>query len=235
MGNTNGVWQGKASLVYEQLRSDIESGRLAPGQSLPEVEIVEYTGASRTPVREALRRLALEGLVDILPRRAPTVSQISLQSARALFDFRRLLEAEAIERTTTQATEAPAIREVFVSLRERFMALQKQELDEAFADAFQRATDDFDSTVAAAANNDYLSRAVTDLRPHSTRLRQIAHGDRSRLQESVSEHIEMCEAVIAGEPGSASAALRAHLDHVEQAIFRQLLNAPPSSATVLLT
>ena len=81
----------KADQVHAQLKEEIELGELAPGTSLSELSLVERTGASRTPVREALRRLAAEGLVDLTPRLGARVSRVSAQSVRDLFEFRQLL------------------------------------------------------------------------------------------------------------------------------------------------
>jgi len=218
-----GAWRGKADRAYAQLRHDIETGVFAPGQALSEIELSTHTGASRTPVREAIRRLAAEGLVDLEPRRAPTVSRISLRGARALFDFRRLIEPEAVRAVAHKAETNPALRDDLLVLLDTFHAMRGVPYDETFAEQFRRATAEFDRIVALHTPNSYLARAIADLRPHSARLRYIAHSDRSRLQESVNEHIAMCTAIIDGNPDAAAAAMTTHLHHVDQAIFRQLL------------
>lgn len=219
------AWQGKAERAYTQLRDDIESGRLAPGQTLSEIELVEYIGASRTPVREAIRRLATEGLIELAPRRAPTVSRISLRSARALFDYRRLLEPAAITMVAQKAEDNTAVRGAFLSLLERFTQLRAREVTDDFGTDFTDATSEFDELLARHTPNEYLRRAIIDLRPHSARLRNIAHGDRARLGESVAEHIEMCSAIIHADANAAAEAMTRHLHHVDQSIFRRLLNA----------
>lgn len=227
-----GAWRGKAEKVYAQLRHDIETGTLAPGQTLSEVELVSYTGASRTPVREAIRHLAADGLVDLEPRRAPTVSRISLRSARALFDFRRLIEPEAVRAVAQRAEIDPTLRAELLGLLDDFAAMRGVAYDDTFAEQFRDATSAFDRIVARHTPNDYLARAIADLRPHSARLRYIAHGDQSRLQESVNEHILMCMAIIDADPDAAAQAMVAHLHHVDQAIFRQLLNTGSSEVLV---
>ena len=216
---------GKADRVYGQLRADIESGVLAPGRSIPEIELVAYTGASRTPVREAVRRLAGEGLVDLEPRRAPTVSRISLRGARALFEFRGILEPAAIRMVATRAAAAGPLRDALLALDERFRALQDSDHSPAFQTEFGEVTSQFDAILAASTPNEYLSRAILELRPHSTRLRLIAHSDRARLQESIDEHLEMCAAVLAGDPERASTAMAQHLTHVSESILRSLLSS----------
>ena len=93
-----------------RLKEEIELGELAPGTPLSELSLVERTGASRTPVREALRRLAAEGLVDLVPRQGARVSRVSLQSVRDLFDFRALLEPAAVRQATEAAAADPQLR-----------------------------------------------------------------------------------------------------------------------------
>lgn len=233
MSSDDIAWQGKAERAYAQLRADIESGVLSPGQILPEVELVAYTGASRTPVREAIRRLAAEGLIELSPRRAPTVSRISLRSARALFDFRRLLEPAAIRMVAQKARDNAALRDSFLRVLDDFAAMRGVEYSPEFAERFRGATATFDQLLAEHTPNEFLGRSIVDLRPHSARLRYIAHGDVARLQESVAEHIAMCKAVIAGDEDAAAAAITEHLNHVDNAIFRQLLSG--SAAELLVT
>jgi DNA-binding GntR family transcriptional regulator len=216
---------GKADRVYAQLRADIESGVLPPGRTIPEIELVAYTGASRTPVREAVRRLAGEGLIELEPRRAPTVSRISLRSARALFEFRGILEPAAIRMVAGRAGTAGPLRDALTALEGRFRALQDSDYSPSFQEEFGEITSQFDALLAAHAPNEYLSRAILELRPHSTRLRLIAHSDRSRLHESIAEHLEMCEAVLAGDPERAATAMAHHLTHVSESILRRLLDS----------
>ncbi|MFG6277560.1 GntR family transcriptional regulator [Microbacterium sp. 5K110] len=218
-------WQGKAERAYAQLRADIETGTLPPGQVLSEVELVEYTGASRTPVREAIRRLANEGLIELAPRRAPIVSRISLRGARDLFDFRRLLEPAAIALVTERLRDDASLAEPYERLRERFERLKGQAYSPAFQEEFTAMTAEFDRLLASHVPNEYLARSITDLRPHSARLRHIAHADVTRLHEAIEEHIEMCADILMGEATRAAEAMTRHLHHVDQAIFHRLLHA----------
>jgi len=220
----NPQWRGKADTAYEQLRADIEDGLLEPGRELPETELVEYTGASRTPVREAVRRLAAEGLVDLLPRRAPTVSRISLRSARALFDYRRLLEPESIRLVAGRVADAPELNKAITALLSRFEAMSDLPYSDELSLTFREATAEFDSVLASNTPNQYLGRSIQDLRPHSARLRHIAHSDRRRIREATLEHIRMCRAVLDGDGEDAARAMFEHLEHVEAAIFSRLLS-----------
>ncbi|MDR6868787.1 DNA-binding GntR family transcriptional regulator [Microbacterium resistens] len=221
---------GKTEQVYRYVREAIEAGTFAPGQALPESVLVEQTGASRTPVREALRRLAADQLVEISPRRAPIVTRLSLRQARSLFDYRRVLEPAAVRSIVARLGEEPALAARFTAIGEGFDGLVDQPYSPAFADRFSELTRSFDETVVELTPNEYLARAIVDLRPHVSRLRRIAHADVGRLAESVREHIEMCRAIVDRDADRAAAVCTHHLFHVDQAIFAALLSSSRQSA-----
>lgn len=220
---------GKTEAVYARLKAEIEQGFFEPGQALTEIALVAHTGASRTPVREALRRLAADGLVNITPRVGATVARISLRSVSELFDYRRILEPAAIRMVVEEARVNPEITAKFQSIAERFTALDGQPYSEEFAASYRALADEFDMTLIDCTPNHHLSRSIRELRPHSARLRRIAHTDRDRLGYAVKEHLTMCHAVVAGEADSAAEALRLHLVHVDEAIFKTLMSSARES------
>lgn len=232
-GDAGAVKLGKTEMVYRQIKADIESGRYQPGEQLPEILLVEHTGASRTPVREALRRLAAEQLVDIEARKAPTVSRLSLKSARALFDYRRLLEPAALREIARISSQNPHVTARFRSLAERFEAINGVDYSPDFASTFSALATEFDDVVVASTPNQYLARAIDELRPHTARLRLIAHADVGRLSESVREHLEMCRAVVTGDADHAAIACTQHLFHVDQGIFNTLLSSHRSNGALI--
>ncbi|GGC43556.1 transcriptional regulator [Brevibacterium sediminis] len=215
----------KTDVVYRDLREAIESGELVPGQSLPEAYIVERTGASRTPVREALRRLAAEQLVEIAPRRAPVVSRLSLRQARAIFEYRRLLEPAAIKLIVGRLADEPGLTARFKALREQFAELVGRPYSTEFAEEFAKLAKAFDELVIELTPNEFLARGIVDLRPQARRLRRMAHADIARLQESVREHIDMCAAIVDKDAERAMSACQQHLFHVDRAIFDALLKS----------
>jgi DNA-binding GntR family transcriptional regulator len=215
---------GKTEAVYLRLKEEIENGDFEPGQALTEFMLVEHTGASRTPVREALRRLAAEGLVNIAPRVGATVARISLRSVRELFDYRRVLEPAAIRMVVEEAAVEPAIAGRFADIDARFAALAESPRAEGFIDEYRRLAEEFDTALIECTPNAHLSRAVRELRPHTARLRRIAHAKRDRLMEAIGEHRQMCKAIADGRADAAAEALRLHLVHVDEAIFQALLS-----------
>jgi DNA-binding GntR family transcriptional regulator len=216
----------KADLVHRRLKEEIELGELAPGTPLSELSLVERTGASRTPVREALRRLAAEGLVDLVPRQGARVSRVSLQSVRDLFDFRALIEPPAVRQATEAAAADAEVRRAFTALRTEFTRIQRRAPSQARSRAFYDIADRFDWAIIGATRNEHLRRTIAELRPHTARLRNLSHVDPQRVEVSVAEHLRMCDALLAGDADEAAAAITEHLAQSLQTIFRNLARGP---------
>ncbi|MDK3256521.1 GntR family transcriptional regulator [Blastococcus capsensis] len=223
----------KAELVHRRLREEIELGELAPGTPLSELWLVERTGASRTPVREALRRLAAEGLVDLVPRQGARVSRVSLQSVRDLFDFRALLEPAAIRQATEAAACDPAVRRSFAAMRGEFARIQRRAASPARARDFYALADRFDWAVIGATRNEHLRRTIGELRPHTARLRNLSHVDPARVDVSVVEHLAICDALLRGDADTAAALTADHLADSVATIFRNLASTPAAGLDVL--
>jgi DNA-binding GntR family transcriptional regulator len=216
----------KADQVHGHLKEKIELGELAPGTPLSELSLVERTGASRTPVREALRRLAAEGLVDLAPRLGARVSRVSAQSVRDLFEFRQLLEPVAIRQATATAAADPAVQQGFADMRAGFARIQERPSSVERSRAFYELADRFDWAIIAATRNEHLRRAIADLRPHTARLRNLSHLDPQRTDVSLGEHLAICDALLAGDAEAAAAGIAAHLTESLRTIFRNLVEAP---------
>ncbi|MCD9874851.1 GntR family transcriptional regulator [Streptomyces guryensis] len=219
---------GKSEAVYERLKEDIESLRLRPGAKLSEVQLGEELGASRTPVREAIRRLARDGLVDFVPGEVARVAPISLGGVHALFEFRMLLEPQA---AASVATAGAADERVLVPFHDLLKRLE--EFDESFRalDAaaqvrsytkFYEVTEGFDQAVIAACRNPYLARTIRDLRSQTVRLRHLSHSRPRRMLTSLDEHRAMLKAITRGDAQAAEAAGRHHLAQTRQALIDSL-------------
>ena len=216
----------KVDLVHRRLQEEIELGELAPGTPLSELSLVERTGASRTPIREALRRLASEGLVDLVPRQGARVSRVSLQSVRDLFDFRSLLEPAAMRQATDAAAADPALRRSFAAMRTEFTRVVRRAPSQSRSRAFYELADRFDWAIIGATRNEHLRRTIAELRPHTARLRNLSHVDPARVEVSVAEHLRMCDALLAGDADAAAAAISEHLAESLATIFRNLASTP---------
>jgi DNA-binding GntR family transcriptional regulator len=223
----------KADQVHAQLKEEIELGELAPGTPLSELSLVERTGASRTPVREALRRLAAEGLVDLTPRLGARVSRVSAQSVRDLFEFRQLLEPVAIRQATETAGADPDVRRTFTAMRTEFARIQRRVPSQARSRAFYELADRFDWAIIDATRNEHLRRTIAELRPHTARLRNLSHLDPQRTDVSVTEHLAICDALLAGDAEAAASLIAGHLAESVRTIFRNLASTPPHGVELL--
>lgn len=212
----------KAAQVYGSLRDEILDGTLRPGESLSVLKIAERFGASRTPVRDAFVRLESEGLISLVDRQGARVSSVSVRSVRDLFEMRTLLEAKATRQVATIARDDDRVRRAFGELHDQFAAVMRD--GTANRDRFYELTEAYDQAVIAYAANEYLSRTIAELRPHSARLRIIAHSP-ERLAESLDEHLALCRAIVDADPDTAAAACSQHLHNTERTILDAVMQS----------
>ena len=143
-----------------------------------------------------------------------------------LFEFRQLLEPAAIRSATEAAAADPALRQVFADMRADFARIQDRTPSLERSRAFYELADRFDWAIIDATRNEHLRRAIADLRPHTARLRNLSHLDPRRTDVSVTEHLAICDALLAGDADAAAAGIAAHLAESVRTIFRNLAGAP---------
>lgn len=208
--------------MYGALRDEILDGTLRPGESLSVLKIAERFGASRTPVRDAFVRLESEGLISLVDRQGARVSSVSVRSVRDLFEMRTLLESKATQQVAALARDDDRVRRAFGELHEQFSAVARDR--SASRDRFYELTEAYDQAVITYAANEYLSRTIAELRPHSARLRIIAHSP-ERLAESLDEHLALCRAIVDADPDTAAAACTQHLLNTERTILDAVMKS----------
>jgi len=218
----------KTESVYQRLKDEIEALTLSPGARLSESTVAERFGASRTPVREALRRLAREGLVDFVPGEVASVSPISLNGVRELFEFRMILEPAAARMVAHDGMSDPARVSAFHPLASEFDTMCRRAGGEPWEELrthFYGLTERFDQFLVAATRNSLLAEAVVQRRGQSKRLRRIAHNDPAHLAESAREHLRMCEAIVEGRPDDAAEEVSRHLAETLRTIIDELVRS----------
>ena len=187
------------------LREEILHWRLLPGTHLSEIDLAERLGVSRTPLRAALVRLALEGLVDTSRGRTGVVSDVSAESITELFELREALETHAARLAARRRDPA-----VFDALVTRFAAAP--ELLLAGTDAYYALVAEFDAALDEALGNPAYRGALDGVRLHLTRARRIATDNPERLVRSAEEHELICAAIRDGDAALASSATTVHLN-----------------------
>jgi DNA-binding GntR family transcriptional regulator len=201
-----------ADKAYHEIRSLIVSLELAPGALIDERELIERLEIGRTPVREALRRLAHERLVEVYPRRGMFVTGVDVRELARLSEVRELLEPEAARLAAERATDTD--REQLSRLLTELDAggSELMDLDERIHRAVYRA-----------AHNDLLEATLEQYYVLALRIWSMALDRAHELEEAVEAHRALLEAIQAGDGERAADTMRAHVQDFEQAMHRVLL------------
>ena len=219
--------------VSERLRSLIFDRQLAPGDFIDEVKLAEQWQISRTPLREALKVLIAEGLVEPVPRRGCRVIEMTATDADELFPIMAMLEGRCAFEATQHASDA--------DLRE----LQRlhDELERTAAahevDGYYRANHEFHSFVQRLAGNRWLDRVTADLRKFVRMLRGRQLTLPGRIDASINEHRVLLDAMLARDATRAERAMHDHLlaQHAALKTLRKIEsgdsnNASPREASI---
>ncbi|WP_353114230.1 GntR family transcriptional regulator [Microbacterium sp.] len=201
--------------AYTALLEEIQSGALAAGAVLGEVEQADRLGVSRTPLREALRRLVADGLVVQQSPRVTVVADLDVDDIRALFEIRR-----ALEETTARLAAVRGDAALFAALAAEFAAVDLS--GDAGRDAYYALIARLDAALDAAVANDYLSSALRTVRTHLVRVRRMARDKPERLTASAAEHLTIAEALAARDGDLAAHATHVHLHNALTSILASL-------------
>jgi DNA-binding GntR family transcriptional regulator len=204
-----------AEKAYHAIRGLIVSLELAPGAVIEERELMEQLGIGRTPVREALRRLAQERLVEVYPRRGMFVTGVDVRELARLSEVRVVLEPEAARLAAERATDVDraAIDELLEDLGAGGRDDRElMELDERIHEAVYRA-----------AHNDLLETTLAQYYVLALRIWSMALDRHHELEEAVEAHRALLEAIRDGDGERAADTMRAHVQDFEQAMRRVLL------------
>ncbi|MCR5734137.1 MAG: GntR family transcriptional regulator [Lachnospiraceae bacterium] len=203
-------------VVFNTLRQSILTGELSPGERLMEIHLANKLGVSRTPIREAIRMLELEGLVTMIPRKGAEVSRISADDMRDVLEVRRSLDSLAV-----------------ILACDRMTALEKEKLKEAESD-FEEAIKTKNATVIAkadvkfhdiileASRNKRLMQLVNNLAQRVYRYRLEYVKDERNHDRLISEHRQIMENIFEGRKTEAKTAIEKHIDNQEKNIIKQL-------------
>ncbi len=194
--------------AYRRLRRAIVLCYIPPGQALSENELAGALGVSRTPVREALQRLADDGLVVVRPQQGTETSRISVHRAREAQFVRELLERSALALTFQRRPplELGALHDQ--------LARQQRAADEHDFGAFFASDQHFHRALTALSGFDGLARIAASARAHLDRARALSLPEPETMQQMVLEHRRLLEHVEAGHQTEADAVMRSHLRNV---------------------
>jgi DNA-binding GntR family transcriptional regulator len=195
-----------SSRIYSDLRTELVSLHRRPGEVISEAEIAVLYGVSRTPVREAILRLAEEGLVEIFPQSGIFVSRIPLSALPEAIIIRKALEATTAQLATERATSSQilALRSILERQREANSAGEH--------DDFHRADELFHATIAEVAGYPGIWTLIQQVKVHVDRYRQLTLPQQGRIPRVIAEHEAILRAIEARDPSGARIAMEFHLE-----------------------
>lgn len=188
--------------IYDALREAIVRVTLLPGQAISETEMAASFGISRTPIREALIRLADEGLIDIYPQAGTFVSRIDLDAVREAQFVRQTLE-------TAVAVQA-ASAGVGVSAFEAILERQERAIRDGDFAEFFASDEDLHRMVFELAGHGATWRLVQSAKSHLDRVRQVARPSEATLREMLRQHRDIATAIRSGDAAGAAESVREH-------------------------
>lgn len=196
-------------VVFNTLRQAILKGELSPGERLMEIQLAEKLGVSRTPIREAIRKLELEGLVLMIPRKGAEVAKISEKNLRDVLEVRRSLEELAIELACQRMSQEDI--EALEQAQEAFKtAIAKGEVM-----AIAQTDEQYHDVIYQGTRNDKLVQMLGNLREQMYRYRLEYIKDEDKRQVLVVEHEHILAALKVRGLEEAKRAAREHIDNQE--------------------
>ena len=200
-----------ADRAYVAIRELIVSLELAPGALIDERALIESLGIGRTPVREALRRLAQEQLVEVFPRRGMFVTGVDVRDLARISEVRATLEPEAARLAAERATDEE--RDELADLGGQIKhGADLMGLDERIHRA-----------IYAAAHNHLLEKTLGEYYVLAMRIWMIAIDRAEALEDAVEAHRDLVHAIVVGNADEAASLMGAHVENFEQAMHRVLV------------
>nr|WP_076777305.1 GntR family transcriptional regulator [Lachnoclostridium phocaeense] len=199
--------------VFRRLREDILSGVYKENEELREISIGEEMGVSRTPVREALRQLELEGLVSIIPNKGAYVTGISLKDVHDIYMIRSMLEGLCARWATRYITEEQIEELEEVILLSEFHLKKKSTAGKDGEKAQQVSELDgkFHKVLYHASNSRILEHVLSDFHKYVKMARTMSVEEKSRAEKSIEEHRAILEAIKARDEELAERLANAHI------------------------
>lgn len=201
--------------VFHKLREDILDGKYQEKDELREIMISEELGVSRTPVREALRQLELEGLVRIIPNKGAYVTGISRKDVQDIFVIRSRLEGLCARWAAERITPEHLKR------LEEILLLSLFHAGDTVSDPVVDLDGQFHKVLYEASGSRILSRVLSDFHQYVQQARKASVNTEERIQKSIQEHQAILEAVRAGDAEKADELANTHMLHVIENLRKQ--------------
>ena len=203
-------------VVFDALRIAITSGALQPGERIMENQLAEQLRVSRTPVREAIRKLEQEGFVVMVPRRGTYVADLSIRDINEVFEIRTALEVLAAGLAAERMTEED------LEKLERLLVEIGELIDLEATAKLVEADCRFHDILYSATHNKTLANIINNLREKFTPFRAISYAYPGRAKRSLEEHRRLVEALAERNPVLAQQVARKHMEKAEQTLLQHM-------------
>jgi len=201
-------------LAYDAIKEAILSFKIKPGENLVESELASQLQISKTPVRDALIWLEKEGFVVRVPYKGTTVSEITHESMKNIFEIRAVLEGLATRAATPMITE-DEIDELQLLVKKHGRAVHEGRLDDA-----SRYNRQFHDLIVQKSPNPWLKQILANLDDHLRRYRTLSNFQAGRIGKSADEHQAILDAIIQHDAETADRSMEKHLLSVMEDLDR---------------
>ncbi len=203
-------------VVFQTLRQSILTGELKPGERLLEIHLADKLGVSRTPIREAIRKLELEGLVTMIPRRGAEVAQITEKNLRDVLEVRKALDVLAVQLaceriTAEQLDELKKACDEFAALAGTDEVVKIAEADVKLHDIIVRASD-----------NQKLAQMIHKFSQQMYRYRLEYIKDKANHEKLVKEHAVIYNCILNRDKEGGARIIEAHIENQERGVIHRL-------------
>lgn len=212
------IYKPLRDVVFESIRGAILSGTIKPGERLMEVQMAEKLGVSRTPIREAIRKLELEGLVIMVPRKGVYVADLSVKDITDVLEIRAALEGLAASLAATRVTD-----EDMEAIEKAVAGFEEAIKGEDFELIVERDME-FHASIFKATNNEKLIALINNLREQIQRFRVMILKNSSGLKALSDEHREIADAICTRDTMKAQNLATTHIVQAEYNILKMVEN-----------
>ncbi len=208
---------GLSPRVYHQIRAEILKGALIPGESVTELGLAASYGVSRTPVREALRQLELEGLVELIPNKGAVILGIRPEDICDIYQIRSMLEGTVAERAALHATDEDVqrLRDILAQTEECIVRQDIRQL--------QAMDGQFHQLIYEMSDSRMFRRVLKDLHYYIGLTRGASLKSEGRAVQSVKEHAAVLEAIAAHDGMRARELMNRHVENALENVLKRHL------------
>jgi len=203
-------------VIFNTLKEAIITGELKPGERLMEVQLAEKMGVSRTPVREAIRKLELEGLVTMIPRKGAHVGEISVKDIMDVLEVRASLDGLATSLAAERITESE-LKDLKHVLTQFTSYVEKENIQGSI-----KKDVEFHDIIYRACRNEKLLQIIGNLQEQFHRFRVMFLKDLKSPKELIQEHVDIYDAILSKDPERARKAAQQHIKNQETTVINTI-------------